>query len=107
MESLYRVYVGVIFGGWGLALISGALADLRVDHHSVEEIQRHGAAVLGLLVAMAVVGGLRSGARGGPLVLEAADVQHVLLAPIDRGAALRRWLSAGCGPPDSSAWWLG
>lgn len=90
MESLYRVYVGVIFGGWGLALISGALADLRVDRHSVLQIQRHGAAVLGLLVAMAVVGGLRSGARGGPLVLEAADVQHVLLAPIDRGAALRR-----------------
>lgn len=90
MESLYRVYVVVIFGGWGLALISGALADLRVDRHSVLEIQRHGAAVLGLLVAAAVVGGLRSGARGGPLVLEAADVQHVLLAPIDRGAALRR-----------------
>ena len=54
------------------------------------EIQRHGAAGVGLLVAVAVAGGLRSGARGGPLVLEAADVQHVLLAPIDRGAALRR-----------------
>jgi hypothetical protein len=90
MESLYRVYVGVIFGGWGLALISGALADLRVDRHTVQEIHRHGAASLGLLVAVAVAGGLRSGGRGGPLVLEAADVQHVLLAPIDRGAALRR-----------------
>jgi hypothetical protein len=90
MESLYRLYLGVIFGGLGLALVSGALADVRVDRHAVLEIQRHGAAVLGLLVAVAVAGGLRSGARGGPLVLEAADVQHVLLAPIDRGAALRR-----------------
>lgn len=90
MESLYRLYLGVIFGGWGLALISGALADLRVDRHAVGEIQRHGAAGVGLLVAVAVAGGLRSGARGGPLVLEAADVQHVLLAPIDRRAALRR-----------------
>ena len=33
--------------------------------------------------------GLRSGGRGGPLVIEAADVRHVLLAPIDRTVALR------------------
>jgi hypothetical protein len=30
LETLYRLYVAVIFGGWGLALISGALADVRV-----------------------------------------------------------------------------
>jgi len=59
MESLYRLYLGVIFGGWGLALISGALADLRVDRHTVQEIHRHGAAGVGLLVAVAVAGGLR------------------------------------------------
>ena len=89
LETLYRLYLGVLVGGWGLALISGALADVRVDRHTVEEIHRHGPAVLGLVVALAVAGGLRSGARGGPLVIEAADVQHVLLAPVDRGAALR------------------
>ena len=61
MESLYRLYVGVIFGGLGLALISGALADLRVDDHAVEEIQRHGAAALGLLVAVAVAVGCARG----------------------------------------------
>jgi hypothetical protein len=89
MEVLYRLYLGVLFGGWGLALISGALADVRVNGHTVEEIHRYGAAALGLLVAMAAAAGLRSGGRGGPLVLEAADVQHVLLSPVDRGAALR------------------
>jgi hypothetical protein len=89
METLYRLYLGVLFGGWGLALISGALADVRVDHHTVEEIHRHGPAALGLLVAITAAAGLRSGGRGGPLVLEAADVQHVLLSPVDRGAALR------------------
>src|SRR4051812_41088967 len=36
-----------------------------------------------------VLGSLRSGARGGPLVIEAADVQYLLLAPVDRGFALR------------------
>lgn len=89
LEVLYRLYVGVILGAGGLALISGALADVRVDPHTVEEIRRHGPAALGLLVALAAAAGLRSGGRGGPLVLEAADVQHVLLAPVDRGKALR------------------
>lgn len=89
MEVLYRIYVGVLFGGWGLALISGALADVRVDRQMVLEVHRRGPAALGLLVAVAVAAGLRSGGRGGPLVLEAADVQHVLLSPVDRGAALR------------------
>jgi hypothetical protein len=89
LDVLYRLYLGVLFGGWGLALISGALADVRVDHHTVLEIHRHGPAALGLLVALSAAAGLRSGSRGGPLVLEAADVQHVLLAPIDRGTALR------------------
>jgi hypothetical protein len=88
-EVLYRIYLGVLFGGWALALISGALADVRVDHHTVLEIHRHGPAALGLLVAIVAAAGLRSGGRGGPLVLEAADVQHVLLSPVDRGAALR------------------
>jgi hypothetical protein len=89
LEVLYRLYLGVLFGGWGLALISGALADVRVNHHTVQEIHRHGPAALGMLVAIAAAAGLRSGGRGGPLVLEAADVQHVLLSPVDRGAALR------------------
>jgi len=89
IEAGYRLYLGVIFGGWALALISGALADVRVDSHALAQIHQRGAAALGLLVAVAVAAGLRSGGRGGPLVLEAPDVQHVLLAPVDRGAALR------------------
>ena len=68
LETFYRLYVAVIFGGWGLALISGALADVRVDRHTVGEIHRYGPAGLGLVVAVAVAGGLRSGGRGGPLV---------------------------------------
>ena len=40
-------------------------------------------------MALAVFAGLRSGARGGPLAIEDAEVQYVLLAPIDRAAALR------------------
>jgi hypothetical protein len=45
--------------------------------------------VLGLLVALLLAGGLRTGARGGPLALQPADVHQILLAPVDRGLALR------------------
>jgi hypothetical protein len=89
LDALYRVYVGAIFGAWGLALISGALADAEIGQHGVDQIALHGPAVLGLLVALAVAGGLRSGGRGGPLAIEAAEVQHVLLSPVDRTVALR------------------
>ena len=45
--------------------------------------------MLGVVVAVAILIGLRSGARGGPLAIEPADARHVLLAPIDRALALR------------------
>jgi hypothetical protein len=89
MEALYRIYVGAIVGVWGLALIAGALEDVRVDQQGVDDINRLGPALIGLAVALGVAGGLRSGGHGGPLAIEAADVQHVLLSPVDRGAALR------------------
>jgi hypothetical protein len=55
----------------------------------VIKVADDGPAVLGVVVALALFVGLRSGSRGGPLALEAAEVRHVLLAPIDRGLALR------------------
>ena len=50
----------------------------------------HGPAVLGLFVAFAFMAGIRGGAQGGPVALEAADVAHVMLAPVDRRRALMR-----------------
>ena len=44
---------------------------------------------LGLLFAVAVGVGLRSGGRGGPLVLEAPVVMHELNAPVPRAAVVR------------------
>jgi hypothetical protein len=89
IDSLYRVYLIAIFGALAIALVSGALGDANAGPHALSEIDRHGPALLGLLVALGIAGGVRSGARGGPLAIEAADVQHVLLAPVDRAAALR------------------
>jgi hypothetical protein len=89
LEVLYRVYVGAIFGAIGLALVAGAVNEAPATPAAIDSLRQHGPAVLGLVVALAVLAGLRSGARGGPLAIEAAEVQYVLLAPIDRGATLR------------------
>ena len=89
VEAIYRAYLLAVFGIVGIALVSGALTDAHADRHDIHEIAQRGPAVLGLLVALGIAGGLRSGSRGGPLVIEAADVQHVLMAPIDRDAFLR------------------
>lgn len=52
-------------------------------------IAAHGPQIVGMIIGIAVAVGLRSGGRGGPLVIEAADVRHVLLSPVDRTIALR------------------
>src|SRR5438552_16331696 len=89
IDALYHVYVGAIFGAVGIALISGAVADATVDHQTARDIAREGPALLGLVVVLAIVAGLPSGARGGPLAREAAEVPHLLPAPVDRAVALR------------------
>lgn len=89
MEILYRVYVAAIFGGIALAYLADLVAEAPATAQAVADMREHGPAALGLALALAVLIGMRSGARGGPLAIEAAEVQYVLLAPIDRGAALR------------------
>src|SRR5207237_5873453 len=63
--------------------------DARAGAHTVETITARAPAVLGLLVALLLAAGLRTGARGGPLALQRPDVQQILLAPVRRELALR------------------
>lgn len=104
-EVAYRVYLFGIFGGGTVLWISSSVNDATVAAGALTDVSRRGPAVLGLLAALAVSAGLRGGSHGGPLALEAADVTHVMLAPIDRRHALMRpavqrvrsALSAGVG----------
>jgi hypothetical protein len=89
MELVYRVYVAAIFGAIALAVVSGAVHDAAIGPGEVADIAAKGPALLGLAVAVAALAGLRSGARGGPLAIEDAEVQYVLLAPIERRLTLR------------------
>jgi len=89
VDALYRVYVAAILGVVVVVAVAGAVGDDPLSTAQVADVRSHGAAVIGLLASVAVAIGLRSGSRGGPLAVEAADVRHVLLAPVDRGRALR------------------
>jgi hypothetical protein len=89
MEVLYRVYVGAIFGAIALAILGGAIHSAPATPDAIEWLRRHGPALIGIAVAVGVLAGLRTGSHGGPLAIEAAEVQYVLLAPLGRGRALR------------------
>src|SRR4051794_8405982 len=88
-EALYRAYLTAIVLGIGVLLLSGITGDTKLSASAVERVRRDGPAVVGLAAAMAMAIGMRSGGRCGPLVIEAADVRHVLLSPVDRAVALR------------------
>ncbi len=88
-EALYNVYLAGLLGSLAVVGLSNLAGDRAVDAGELRALIRHGPAALGLLAAVAVAVGIRSGGRGGPLALPPADVRHVLLAPVDRTAALR------------------
>ncbi|MDQ2754699.1 MAG: hypothetical protein M3R71_04030, partial [Actinomycetota bacterium] len=88
-DALYKVYVTAIVAGVAVWLLSGVVGDSRVLPATVMRARLHGSAVVGAAVGAVWAVGLRSGGRGGPLVIEAADVRHILLAPIERAVALR------------------
>jgi hypothetical protein len=87
-ESLYRVYFVGIVGIVVTLFIASWLGDDKVSPSGVADVIDKGDAIVGLVAAAAIALGLRSGSRGGPLALEAAEVRYVLLAPIDRRRAL-------------------
>jgi hypothetical protein len=89
MEVLYRVYLGAIAGVFVLAFLAGALHEVPADPGSIDSIRTHAPAIIGIAVALLVYAGLRAGARGGPLAIEAAEVRYTLLAPVSRRTALR------------------
>jgi hypothetical protein len=89
VDALYQAYLTALLGTLAIVFLSSIVGDNELDAAAQRHLLADGPAFLGIVVAVAIAIGLRSGARGGPLAIEAADVRHVLLAPIDRGLALR------------------
>ncbi len=88
-EALYNVYLAGLLGSLTVVGLSNLAGDRQVDAGELRAVGQHGPAVVGMVAAVAVAVGIRSGGRGGPLALPPADVRHVLLAPVDRTVALR------------------
>lgn len=89
MDAFYRVYIAALAATVFIAFASSRLPADRLSAHSTARFITEGPGWLGLFFAFALALGLRSGGRGGPLVLEAPLVIHELQAPVDRGSALR------------------
>jgi hypothetical protein len=89
VDALYQVYLTAIFGGGAVLVVSGLVSGDELSQSGIDQVLHDGPAWLGVLVALGITMGLRSGARGGPIALEAPDVRHVLLSPVPRQAALR------------------
>jgi hypothetical protein len=96
-DVAYRVYVTALLSLFAVFTASGWIGDETVSEATTRDIIREAPAWLGLVAAIAVLGGVRTGSRGGPLAIEAPDVQHMLLAPIDRRAVLRRPVTRSLG----------
>lgn len=89
-DLAYRVYTTTLGCIVFAIFASGWVGDNELSASATADIVRLGPAWAGLGAAVAVLLGLRSGRRGGPLALEGADVYHLLLAPVDRSRVLRR-----------------
>lgn len=96
-ELAYRVYTTAFFVLVVVIMVSGAVGDQAVSEQTAVKVSDHGPAWAGLAFAALLLAAIRSGSRGGPLALEAADVHHLLLSPADRGATLRRPTSGVLG----------
>jgi hypothetical protein len=88
LEALYRAYAAGLVAVVTVLVASGATGDAPVRGLELAQVRDHGPALVGLAVAVALAVALRSAGRGGPLVLEAPDVAHLLSAPVPRRAAL-------------------
>ena len=89
-EALYRVYLAAFLGGGMILFVSDMVGDAPLSADEIADLSRRGPAIGGVLLAIVLFMGARSGAYGGPLAVEEAEVRHVLLAPIRRRIALRR-----------------
>lgn len=89
-DSIYRFYVVIVSVGILLLWARGQFADNHAGPSAMVRVRAEASAIVGMIVGALLAGALRSGSRGGPLAIEAADVMHVLQAPVERSLAFRR-----------------
>jgi hypothetical protein len=89
-DIAYRVYLFALVGLVLVVWVSDAVDGVIGDTVDTDDLLTRGPAVIGLMVVAAFALGVRSGADGGPISIEVADIRHVLLAPISRRTFMLR-----------------
>jgi len=89
-DVAYRVYLFALVGLIVVVTASDAIEGVVGDGVDTDELLAVGPSIIGIVVVVAAALGLRSGADGGPVSVELADIRHVLLSPMPRRAALLR-----------------
>ena len=89
-DIAYRVYLFALVGLVVVVWVSDAINGVIGDSVDTADLLARGPSVIGLMVVIAFALGLRSGADGGPISVEVADIRHVLLGPISQQAFMLR-----------------
>lgn len=89
VDALYRVYIGGLVAVFIVVTGTAVFGDQKLTPAEMATFADRATPWIGLGIAVVIATGLRSGGRGGPLTLQAATVQHELLAPVDRATVLR------------------
>ncbi len=88
-EAMYRVYITAFVGGGAILFLSGLAGDQALTGQALTNVTQNTPHVVGLVAALVVFLGLRSGANGGPIAVEEPEVRHVLLSPVSHSAVMR------------------
>ncbi len=89
VDALYKAYMTGLIAGAAIWFGASYFPDAKIDAATQQQLLEQGPRWLGLLGAVAVFIGLRTGSRGGPLAIEAPAIQYELMAPVPRAAVLR------------------
>jgi hypothetical protein len=89
IDALYQAYLTALLGGAAVLIGAGFVGDGFLTSEQLTRFTSNAPDWIGLVAAVVIAVGLRSGSRGGPIALEHAEVRHVLLAPVDRTTAMR------------------
>ncbi len=89
-DIAYRVYLFALVGLTLVVWVSDAVDGAIGDGIDTADLLERGPSIIGLLVVAAFALGVRSGADGGPIAIEVADIRHVLLSPISRRSVMLR-----------------
>jgi hypothetical protein len=92
-DVAYRVYLFGLLGLTAVVVASDAITGVVGDGVDSDDLLTRGPSIMGILVMLAFAMGLRSGADGGPVSIEVADIRHVLLAPVSREMVMLRPIS--------------